>query len=268
MRTRQRDFLAVAPQYSPTRELLSAAALRRGMPVEVLPPGRPVTSGRGGGHYYGGPGFAAGVADALGVALLEPAGAWLSGLPREFTRRRIVTTTLADARRLTRPAFVKPPTAKTFPAAVYADGSRLPGVLAADTAVQISDVVSWKSEFRLYVLDGEVRTGSQYATYGQLDAAPLAGHRERKAVVSFAERLLAVCGRTLPSAVVLDVGLLTAPAGGADGGWAVVEANMAWFSNCYAADPDRALDVVLRAAGPGARLPHRDRPFRSAGERR
>lgn len=30
----------------------------------------------------------------------------------------------------------------------------------------------------------------------------------------------------------------------------VIEANMAWFANCYAADPDRVLDVVLRAAGP------------------
>ncbi len=44
--------------------------------------------------------------------------------------------------------------------------------------------------------------------------------------------------------------------------WAVVEANMAWFSTVYAADLDRALDVVLRSAGPAALLGERDRPFR------
>ncbi|MET9519757.1 ATP-grasp domain-containing protein [Streptomyces sp. NPDC002994] len=258
----QRDFLAVAPQRTPTRELLAVAARRRGMDVEVLPfPGRARAVGRQrrGGHYYGGPVFAAGVADELGVALLEPPDEWLSTLAREFTGREIALATLGAARHLSHPAFVKPPSDKSFPADVYADGSALPTgpELSPDLPVQISEVVSWAAEFRLYVLDGEVRTGSQYATFGRLDAAPLEGHRHRDAVLEFAGRLLAACDRTLPSAVVIDVGLL----GGSTGAWAVVEANMAWFSSCYAADPDRALDVVLRSAGPRSRPTERDRPF-------
>ncbi|MFF3242763.1 hypothetical protein ACFYWY_03275 [Streptomyces sp. NPDC002870] len=55
---------------------------------------------------------------------------------------------------------------------------------------------------------------------------------------------------------------MAAPENGATEEWAVVEANMAWFSTCYAADPDRALDVVLRSAGPRAQVAERDRPFR------
>lgn len=43
--------------------------------------------------------------------------------------------------------------------------------------------------------------------------------------------------------------------------WAVVEANMAWFSHAYAADPARVLDVVLRAAGPHEHLRPRDLAF-------
>ncbi|WP_437113786.1 hypothetical protein [Streptomyces roseoverticillatus] len=39
---------------------------------------------------------------------------------------------------------------------------------------------------------------------------------------------------------------------------------MGWFSNCYAADPDAAIDVVLRAAGPASRVTERDRPFSRA----
>ncbi|MBT2489378.1 ATP-grasp domain-containing protein [Streptomyces sp. ISL-96] len=233
------------------------------MDIEVLPfPGQARAMGqqRRGGHYYGGPVFAAGVADELGVALLEPADEWLSTLPREFTGREITLATLGAARHLPHPAFIKPPSDKSFPADVYADGSALPTgpELSPDLPVQISEVVSWAAEFRLYILDGEVRAGSQYATFGRLDAAPLEGHCHQDAVLEFADHLLATCARTLPSAVVVDVGLL----GGAPQAWAVVEANMAWFSSCYAADPDRALDVVLRAAAPRSELAERDRRFR------
>ncbi|MFI9389901.1 ATP-grasp domain-containing protein [Streptomyces bauhiniae] len=224
------------------------------MDVEVLG-GAP--TGRRGAHYYGGPAFAARVADGLEVALLEPSDDWPATLPYEYTGRHIAISTLGEARRLSRPAFVKPPREKTFPAAVYATGADLPP--GPDAPVLISDVVTWAAEFRLYVLDGEVRTGSQYMTFGRLDAEPLEGHRHEPAVREFAASLLTTCGEGLPSAVVLDVGLLTTSAPGAE--WAVVEANMAWFSNCYAADPDRALDVVLRSAGPRTGLAERDRRF-------
>ncbi|MFE1804780.1 ATP-grasp domain-containing protein [Streptomyces sp. NPDC059533] len=258
-------FLALAPQYTTTSELLSTAARRRGMDVEVLPAhgGAGTAAGRWGGHYYGGPAFATRVVDALEVALLEPSDDWLVTLPYEYTRRRIAMATLGEARSLTRPAFVKPPSDKSFPAAVYADGSRLPTgpELSTQVPVQVGDVVTWAAEFRLYVLDGEVRTGSQYATFGHLDAEPLDGHRHEGAVLEFADDLLATCGGGLPGAVVVDVGLLATPEGGTADEWAVVEANMAWFSNGYAADPDRALDVVLRSAGPRTRMAERDRRF-------
>ncbi|MGW2177470.1 ATP-grasp domain-containing protein [Streptomyces sp. NPDC001732] len=235
------------------------------MDVEVLPArGDAGTApGRRGGHYYGGPVFAARVVDSLGVALLEPSDDWLAALPPEYTGRRIAMATLGEARRLSRPAFVKPPSDKSFPAAVCTDGSCLPTgpELPPDMPVQISDVVTWAAEFRLYLLDGEVRTGSQYATFGRLDAERLDGHRHENAVLEFADDLLAACGDGLPSAVVVDIGLLAPPGHGAADQWAVVEANMAWFSNCYAADPDRALDVVLRSAGPRAQLAERDRRF-------
>ncbi|MFD7610326.1 ATP-grasp domain-containing protein [Streptomyces sp. NPDC059828] len=262
----ERGFLAVAPQYTTTRELLSAAAQRRGMRVEVLPVhGDAGTEpGKGGGHYYGGPAFAARVVDGLGVALLEPSDEWLATLPHEYTGRRIALATLREARSLTGPAFIKPPSDKSFPAAVYGNsGSSLAELpeLPPEVPVLVSEVVTWAAEFRLHVLDGEVRTGSQYATYGRLDARPLAGHRHEDAVMEFAGALLATAGGGLPSAVVVDVGLLAAPADRAPGQWAVVEANMAWFSNCYAADPDRVLDVVLRSAGPRARVAGQDLRF-------
>ncbi|MFJ8820598.1 ATP-grasp domain-containing protein [Streptomyces sp. NPDC102467] len=251
------DFLAVTPHATPTRELLAGAARRRGLAVEELsvPDGAASLRGRTGGHYYGGPAFAGRVVDDLGVALLEPSDSWLTDLPRAFTGRAITAATMAEARALVGPAFVKPPTDKSFPAAVYADGGALPDDPAPGTPVQIGEVVTWAAEFRLFVLDGEVRTGSQYASHGGLDARPLTGHRHETGALGFTARLLADHGETLPSGVVLDIGLIGER-------WAVVEANMAWFSSCYAADPDAALDVVLRSAGPAERIGGRDRVFR------
>ncbi|WP_441249481.1 ATP-grasp domain-containing protein [Kitasatospora sp. McL0602] len=130
----------------------------------------------------------------------------------------------------------------------------------------LSDVVTFAVEYRLFILDGRVTTGSRYARYGRLDPAPLPGDLHEQAVRSFAEALLLAHRDTLPSAVVVDVGLTQDPDTGTER-WAAVEANMPWFAHTYAADPDRALDVVLRAAGPRAHVTPADRRFVRALER-
>jgi hypothetical protein len=62
-------------------------------------------------------------------------------------------------------------------------------------------------------------TGSRDAGYGQLDVGPVL-----PAARDFAVQALG----GLPSAVVVDVGLIQNPTTG-DKSWAVVEANMPWF---------------------------------------
>ncbi|MGA5817451.1 ATP-grasp domain-containing protein [Kitasatospora sp. NPDC094028] len=251
--------LLTSGQPTSTTALLTAAAARRGLATAVLDgpatverlAGRPV-------HWYGGPLAAARIAAPLGLALLEPDDDWLARLPEEFTRRRIELTTLADAWTLRHPAFVKPPADKSIPPAVYPDGSRLPRTgdrIGPDTPVLVSEPVTFAAEYRLFVLDGEVRTGSRYARFGRLDPAPLTAD-----ATAFARRLLDAAGDTLPGAVALDVGPIADPYDPAEH-WAVVEANLPWFAHCYAADPERVLDVVLRAAGPAAELPAADRRF-------
>ncbi|MGW0788591.1 ATP-grasp domain-containing protein [Streptomyces sp. NPDC002911] len=259
-------LLALAPHRSVTAALLAGAARARGMDVTVLPqdghPARPPADTRT--HYYGGPHFAASAVGRLGAALLEPADDWLDALPYAFTGRHVRCLPLGEARRTPGPLFMKPPTDKSFPAAVYADGSALPVPAGSqdDPFVQVSEVVTWVKEFRLHLLDGEIRTGSQYATFGRLDVAPLTGHADEPAVRAFAGALAEAYADTLPSGVVLDVGLMRRDGAAGEGRWAVVEANMAWFSNVYAADPARALDVVLRSAGPATAVRARDTRFR------
>ncbi|MFJ3793650.1 ATP-grasp domain-containing protein [Kitasatospora sp. NPDC090091] len=250
--------LLLSPRINDTGLQLRAAAGRRGLrshtatawraPAELI--GTPV-------HVYGGPLFADAVGSVLGLALTQPPHDWLTVLPRELTGRRVELTTLAEARALRSPAFLKPPGDKLFPAKVYRDGSGLPGpdALEDDSPVQVSEVVRFLREYRLFVLDGEVRTASRYALDGDLAEAPLAEDPYRAEVSAFAADVLAASVGRLPSAVVVDVGLLEG------GGWAAVEANTAWASGGYACDPDAVLDVVLRAGGPAEQLAEADRRY-------
>ncbi|OEJ57781.1 hypothetical protein BGM19_07160 [Streptomyces agglomeratus] len=248
--------LALSPRATATGHALAAAARRRGLGCASLrqwrAPERPHTIG----SLYAGPLFADAVADGLGLGLLEPPMDWLAALPYELTGRHIECTTVARARTLRRPAFVKPPNDKGFPARVYPDGSGLPGPDAVDddTPVLVSDIVSFTAEYRLFVLDGEIVTGSRYAVRGELDVVRLERDPLQEEVLGFASQLFAPGAPPLPSAVVVDVGTV-------DGRWAVVEANHGWASGQYACDSDAVLDVVLRAACPAAEVRPRDTRF-------
>ncbi|MFE6911496.1 ATP-grasp domain-containing protein [Streptomyces erythrochromogenes] len=250
MHTSAPAVLLLSAARTSTAELIASAAVRRGYDVTD----RAADAEGRRAHWYGGPRAAARLAGPLGLGLLEPADDWLAHLPHPLLRRRVRLTTLDEARELRERAFVKPPSAKIdlLPAAVHEDGTGLPGGLDGSTPVLVSDVVEFAAEYRLFVLDGEAVTGSRYAVHGRLDPAPLdAGSR------AFARTVLDAAAAGLPSAVGLDIGRL------ADGDWAVVEANMAWYAHCYAADPDRVLDTVLRAAGPIDAVTARDRPYLS-----
>ncbi|WP_351228041.1 hypothetical protein [Streptomyces sp. NPDC002133] len=114
-------FLAPLPR-SGTAELLGRAAAWRWFEVATAPGrvrGRDV-------HWYSGPLAADRIGGPLGLGLLEPSDDWLTSLPYELTRRRIRLTTPADAWTLRSPSFVKPPSDKSVPAAVYEDGTCLP----------------------------------------------------------------------------------------------------------------------------------------------
>ncbi|WP_245730479.1 ATP-grasp domain-containing protein [Micromonospora pallida] len=242
--------LVLPPRLTASAQHLRDAAHRRGLRTVQLPTFE-VPAGTRADHLHAGPSFADAVAPLLGIAPLEADPGWLTRLPRELTRREITLVAIGEAYELRRPAFVKSPNDKNIPAMIYTDGSRLPGPDAVDrqTPVLVSDIVDFTAEYRLHLLDGGVHAGSQYAEHGRLCLGPPSSD-----ALAFGTDLLAGYGHTLPSAIVVDVGLV-------DGHWAVIEANAAWASGAYVADPDLALDVVLRAASPTASVSVRDRPF-------
>ncbi|MFD0638430.1 ATP-grasp domain-containing protein [Catenulispora yoronensis] len=254
--------LVFSPRANDTSQVLAVAAYRRGLLTEHLTGWRVPEGFTIGGpaHLYAGPLFADAVATDLHVGLLEPPDDWLTRLPHDAVHRTITMTTMSEAWQLRTPAFLKPPNDKSFPARLYRDGTQLPGPDAVDpdTPVLASDPVTFTLEFRLYVHDGEITTGAQYALDGDLDIEPLAGHPDESRILGFATEVLRTAADTLPSAVVVDIGLIATPAGATTP--AVIEANAAWASGHYAADPDRVLDAVLRAAAPPPKCPPATNP--------
>jgi hypothetical protein len=197
---------------------------------------------------YGEPLFAAVVAEGLGITLLEPPFDWLPTLPEEYRQRDVCAATLEEARQLRHPAFIKPADDKCFPAAVYPDGSRLPGdaVLPGETVVLIAEPVRWEVEFRCFVREREVVTLSPYLRNGELVRTPDGRWEDSRTELAraFAARVVSDRAVASPAAVVVDVGLIVGR------GWAVVEANAAWGSGIYGCDPIAVLNVVRRACRP------------------
>jgi hypothetical protein len=239
----------------PSRLTASAEAVRtaadaRGL-TTVQPAAVHLPEDMAADHLHAGPTFADAVAPASGIACLEAPPTWLADLPYDIVGRTITAMPIRDAWALRYPAFVKAPNDKTLRAMVYTDGTRLPGADAVDpdTLVLVAEIVSFTAEFRLHVLDGTMHASSQYAAHGRLHVGPLPAE-----VVPAAAALIGDVVETLPSAIVVDVGLL-------DGRLVVIEANAAWASGIYVSDVDAALDVILRAAAPAGDLSPRDKAF-------
>ncbi len=187
------------------------------------------------------------LAEPLGLAFLEPTADWLPRLPEAHRKRTIRLATLADARALTAPAFVKPPDEKWFAAGVYATGAAIEVAEGMEDTypVLISELVSFEVEYRFFVLDRAIAAGSIYIRGGAIarsgEGEWPAEPADTAAATSFLEAVLKDPAVEVPAAVVVDVGRTR------DRGWAVVEANPAWASGLCDADPLRVLAVLRRA---------------------
>ena len=254
----QQPTLFISPRYTNDSVALWRRGIADGWTVERLQSRTqmPSTTSRS-AAVYGEPFFAREVARSMSLALIEPPFEWLTTLPLELGNRKITYTTLAEGRKLTSPAFVKPADDKCFDAQVYTSGSQLPGEdhLDGHAPILISEPVRWLSEFRCFILDGKVETMSVYFRDGELaqtdEETWPATSAELIQAQSFAERVLSTVAA--PPAVVLDVGII-------DGaGWSVVEANPAWGAGIYGCDPSAVLHVLQRSCVAVEALDDQDR---------
>lgn len=243
-------LLVLSPNPHPNSIRLARSAEAAGWEVTRLQGYRapPWLSGRDDIALYGEPQFALEAAGSLGVCLLAPTPRWVADLPERFRRRDVRVSDMAEARRLTGPAFVRSAIDKSFPSRVIASGAELPPTerVPDGTPVMIAETVAWQVEYRCFVRERRIETMSIYLRDGAIarDAqgdwpAPEAESVDAK---RFAESVLAAHDVAMPGAVVIDVGIIK------DRGWAVVEANAAWSSGLYGCDLAAVLRVVQRAS--------------------
>ena len=236
--------LILSPRYSDDSITLRRAAIELGWDVmrlagwrlhEDFEPEEPV--------LFAEPLFNEAVAEQLGLKVVEPPEDFLVTLPREYIKREVRLMSVAEARTLPGPVFLKPPILKTFPAMVYASGAELSGMPAEDP-VLASEPVEWAAEFRFFVRGRRVHAWSPYWLDGALarDEDGWVVQPDMAAMTrGLVDRLLADPRVQLPAALVLDAGVIRGV------GPAIVEANEASGSGIYGCDPRGVLEV-LRAA--------------------
>jgi hypothetical protein len=117
--------------------------------------------------------------------------------------------------------------------------------LPENLAVLIQEIVEWKTEFRCFILNRKVVTLSPYWRDGRLakaeDGTWPVTDEELVAAKAFSERVLADTSVAIPTAVVMDVGIM------ANGNWAVIESNAAFSSGMYGCDAEKVLPLLLHA---------------------
>lgn len=155
-----------------------------------------------------------------------------------YLRRRVWTSTLGEVERKLdsgelAPLFVKPAyRRKSFPGTVcYSDRDLAAfGHVSRRQPVHCSELVTWLSEYRVYVSRGRILAVDHYA--GDR------GRRLDRAVVESAVTAHRESG-TAPSAYALDFGVLV------DGSTALIEANDGFALGAYDIAPDLYTELLM-----------------------
>lgn len=200
------------------------------------------------------PGEYAARAQKVGLAttLSSPGPEWLPGVPEAFTGR---TTTLSTVSRV----LAEPPEVPVFikPADVKLDFAPAQVVMPEELASTLSDwdprtivhctdlICDYTQEYRFYVVDGDIMTGSVYLNQGRTvyDGASADSYAE---AFLFASQLLE-CGSCPPGprSYTLDVGFDQI-----SGRWLVIEVNPTWSSGFYNSDLREVVHAIEAACHP------------------
>lgn len=183
------------------------------------------------------------------LELVAPGPYWLAQIPQSLTQRTVSSATVEEflAMEPARKFFIKPAEAKIegFEAA-WRDFSETREIInklniPLGTFLQWSDkLIDINHEYRFYVLDGRVITGSSYLVDGvtHYDGADNSKFDEAAEFAQYAVSSIA----NQPSAYVIDVGIDVTT-----NSWLVIEGNPAWCSGIYGSDPEKVIRVIERA---------------------
>jgi hypothetical protein len=252
------EMLVLSPRFTPDSIALRRVALEEKWLVERLSSYRvPEGLRQRRIALYGEALFTTIVAQELNHVLLEAPANWLMSLPKDYLQRELVLSTLAEARIIETPRFIKPAEGKYFAAKVYQNADELPPKesQAEGMPVYLAEPVNWLKEFRCFILERQLQTFSVYSRDGELAEIegewPLTAD-EVEALTNFCGMFLADAQIPMPPAFVLDIGEIEGQ------GWAVIEANPIWASGIYGAEPIKILPLLQRSCIPANALSDED----------
>lgn len=179
-------------------------------------------------------------------SLTSPPANLLSKLPEKFTGRKVSTLKLKDFN-LQGSGFCKPSDVKTdmLPAAFYDDVDvfklKASEILLPDSSVQVSDKrFNIIIEYRFYVVNGEVVTGSPYLAGGVTYYDGLKDTTFKKEAFSKAQEVASYIkhNKLSSNAYVLDI-MVTSE------GCFVLEFNPVWCSGFYGCDLTSVINALI-----------------------
>jgi hypothetical protein len=179
----------------------------------------------------------------LATKLMSPGVNWLPELPLELTGRKILEGNLDSYLEYNNKAWVKPSEAKilSMPAGIYTP-HKIKEIFAKQNftyniSLQWTEtVMRMNYEHRFFVAEKNIITGSPYLINGKGYNSEISYSRYNEAK-NFAEHVLKTVDT--PPAFTLDVAFDENTSK-----WVVIEANRAWSSGLYGADPVAVLEVI------------------------
>lgn len=180
----------------------------------------------------------------LAHTFTAPGQKWLSTIPEELVGRKVITDTI-DVMPEGLTLFAKPAEAKidSIKAGLHTKEEILKIIdeenISSEQLFQwTNSILKFNYEHRFFILNGEVHTGSPYLIDGKVynEAMTWSHYNDALHAAVSAVKLL---GDNQPSAYTLDLGrdMVTDE-------WLVVEANPAWSSGPYGADPAKVIEVL------------------------
>lgn len=189
----------------------------------------------------------------LDIPFIAPGSSWLSSIPQSLTKRSVVTETVQEVLQRDFSSFnkgkiwIKPAEFKhqDFFAGLYSKDGIAEFNLPEDAYLQWTDTVfNLTEEHRFYIVDGQVKTGSEYLVDGvtYYDGAKSARKQE---ALNFAVYAVDKLGRNQPPAYTLDIAYDTLTES-----WLILEGNPMFSSAIYGSDPKIVAECLLRCANP------------------
>lgn len=233
-------LLIVTPNFKGEVPILARAAEILGWNVYRSPGGWRLPEEIKGqeGAVYGELFFCEAIAQQMGWTLKSNSLDWLAKLPKEYVKRDIYFTNLAEARKITEKKFIKPADDKVFPAQVYENGSTLPQQDYLDNVpVLVSEKVKFVSEYRCFVKNRRVVSISCYLMMKQIND-PLNWYVETEPIVDFVNKMLEDPAIECAPGCVIDAGRFK------NRDIAIIEQNPAYASGIYGCEIVASLDAI------------------------